>query len=173
MLLSEQLRSLSWRRKDVPWASKESLSISPKRIPPALLRPLIGWWVKMSMGPVERTWAKGEKKLWSDSVLFVLLQEEAWSPDLLHPILHGVKVVPITYENNFFSLLRRAEYTVQNINKSALFRANIPYNENYNVVVPASLLLFIVYSNEIFYSIRMIIVIFVYLSGNVTSGLSM
>ena len=55
--LSEQLSSLSCRRKELPWASRESLSISPNRIPPALLRPFTGWWVRISIGPVVLTWS--------------------------------------------------------------------------------------------------------------------
>ena len=37
--LSEQLRRRSCNRKELPCAKSESLSISPKRIPPALFLP--------------------------------------------------------------------------------------------------------------------------------------
>ena len=59
--LSEQFRSLSWSRYELPWASSESRSISPNRIPPALLRPFTGWWVRISIGPVVRTCSKKKR----------------------------------------------------------------------------------------------------------------
>jgi hypothetical protein len=43
-------------KNDDPCASKASLSISPKRIPPCLFRPLMGCLVKELMGPIARTW---------------------------------------------------------------------------------------------------------------------
>lgn len=46
----------SLRRKEAPWASSESRSISPNRIPPPILRPLIGCLVRLWTGPVARTW---------------------------------------------------------------------------------------------------------------------
>eukprot|EP01139_Manchomonas_bermudensis_P024030 Amastigsp_a841949_32.p4 type:complete len:105 gc:universal Amastigsp_a841949_32:1821-1507(-) len=53
---SEQCMNRSWRRNEVPCASIESRSISPKRIPPARLRPLTGWRVMSATGPRARTW---------------------------------------------------------------------------------------------------------------------
>ena len=45
-VLSEQFMRRSCKRKDVPCASRASLSISPKRMPPCLLRP----WHKVNCG---------------------------------------------------------------------------------------------------------------------------
>ena len=50
------LSSLSWRRKLEPWESRLSRSISPNRTPPPFRRPFTGWWVRMSIGPIDRTW---------------------------------------------------------------------------------------------------------------------
>lgn len=55
---SEQSRSLSLRRYDVPWAIRASRSISPNLTPPPLFRPFTGWWVTGSTGPVVLTWKK-------------------------------------------------------------------------------------------------------------------
>ena len=59
---SEQFSSRSCKRKELPCASRESLSISPNRIPPALFLPCTGWWVRISTGPVVRTWRNRDTK---------------------------------------------------------------------------------------------------------------
>lgn len=41
--LSEQLRSLSWSRNDVPCEMRASLSISPNLTPPPFFLPFTGW----------------------------------------------------------------------------------------------------------------------------------
>ena len=52
----EHVSSLSCRRKLEPWESRLSRSISPNRTPPPFRRPFTGWWVRMSIGPIDRTW---------------------------------------------------------------------------------------------------------------------
>ena len=54
--LNTVLFMLTCSKKLVPWESRESRSISPNLTPPPRFRPFTGCRVRISVGPVDRTY---------------------------------------------------------------------------------------------------------------------